>query len=183
MAMLHRRHQVIFHGSSNHCRRLSKRVTNLILRLVGAVAVTVPTCWYLIKNGPEADHGHGSHGDKHVKEHGDEHDKEHAEEEPKEEPEGSDDDKSSEKGDDSDNGDGSKEGDTPATSDDEDDGEAKSKDGTTSGTPPTPKGDKKVVPDSKGANKKLIDSDKEIKQGTPEDMADGHDESKDTVIP
>jgi hypothetical protein len=146
----------------------------------------VPSCWYLLQNGPEADHGHGGHGGGHGKEHGDEHGDEHEDEEPKDEPESSDDGKSTEKGDDSDSGDESKEADTPDTSDDEDgkdEKEDKSKDGTSSGTPSIPKGEKKVYPDSKEANKKLIDSEKGKKQGKPEDMAeDGDSESEDSVL-
>ncbi len=44
----------------------------------------------------------------------------------------------------------------------------KSDDGK-SGSPPTPKGEKKSIPDAKGGNKKRIDSEKGMKQGKPED--------------
>jgi len=168
----------------NHCCQLSILrdiwVTDYFVRLVGALAVTVPSCWYLLQNGPAAHHGHGGHGDEHGKAHGNEHGEEHKES--KDEPESKDDEKSSENGDDTDSGDESKEVDTPDTSDDEDgkdEKEGKSKDDTSSNTAPTPKGDIKVYPDSKGASKKRTDSEKGKKQGKPEG-ADA--ESKDTVL-
>jgi hypothetical protein len=140
-------------------------VTNYLVRLVGAVAVTVPSCWYLLQNGPNTSHGHGDHGDEHGKEHGNAHGEEHDKEESKKESESSDD-KSSEKGEDSDSGDESKGADTPDTSDDEgdkDEKEGKSKDDTSSEIPLTPK--------------------KGQKPGKLEDMAESADsESKDTVL-
>lgn len=165
---------------------MASPVTNYISRLVGAVVVTVPSCWYLLQSGPETGHGHGDHGDGHGKEHGEGHGVEHEEKESKDESESSDEDKSSEKGKESDNGDENKEADTPDTSDDEgdkDEKDGKSKDSTSSDAPSIPKGDKKLVPDPKGANKKRTDSEKGQKQGKVEDMADGGDsESKDTVL-
>jgi len=55
----------------------------------GAVAVTLPTCYFLLQNRPDtSSHGHGAHGahgDSHGKEHAKEHEEEHKEE-PTEEP-------------------------------------------------------------------------------------------------
>jgi hypothetical protein len=155
-------------------------LTNFPVRLVGAIAVTVPTCWYLLQPGADTGHGHGGHGDAHGKHDGEDLGVEHEEKEPKDESESSDDDKSSEKGEDSDNGDESKEASTPDTSDDE--GDNDEKDDTSSDTPPSPKGDKKIMPDSKGANKKRTDSEKGQEQGKPEDMVEGADKGTDDTV-
>jgi hypothetical protein len=44
-------------------------------RAASAVAVTIPSCWYLLANRPDtSSHGdHGDHGDAHGKSHGKEH--------------------------------------------------------------------------------------------------------------
>lgn len=173
-------------------------------RALGAVAVTVPSCWYLLQNGPEKSHGHGDHGDAHGKEHGDDHEEEESQDESKDE------DKDSKKSDDSDSGDEGKDADTPDTSDDEGekddkskdskagDGKpkedktkdnAKSKDGNSennkSDTPKAPSGDKKTIPDSKGANKIRTDSEKGQKQGKLEETTekDREDAPADKVLP
>ncbi|KAE8444057.1 hypothetical protein EG329_000925 [Mollisiaceae sp. DMI_Dod_QoI] len=133
---------------------------------VGAIAVTVPTCWYLLSNAPEAAHGHG-HGDSHGKEHGEEHGDE-AEDDSKDEGEdtraSSDaEDKDSEKSEDSDSSDDEKqEADTPDTSDDESSDKESDDDGNT----------KKHISDAKGGAKKRIESDKSIKQGESETSGD-----------
>jgi len=79
----------------------------------GAVAITIPACWYLLSNAADASHGHGDHGDAHGKSH----DKEEHEEVAKkgEEPEQTDGEKSEDSGSD----DVKKGEDTPDTSDDE----------------------------------------------------------------
>jgi hypothetical protein len=141
-------------------------------RAVGAVGVTIPSCWYLLSNAPEPAHGHGDHGDSHGKEHEEEH-----EEEPKDEPEeeskdeaedkeasSETEDKDSEKSEDSDSGDDEKkESGTPDTSDDEgaEDSEAKDEGNT-----------KKQIPDAKGDNKKRIESSNAIKAGEKDNSDD-----------
>ncbi|KUJ21728.1 uncharacterized protein LY89DRAFT_694232 [Mollisia scopiformis] len=128
---------------------------------VGAIAVTIPSCWYLLSNSPDTEHGHGDHGDSHGKEH-EEHEEE-SEEESKDEPEeeskdeGEDkkastesEDKDSDKSEDSDSGDDEKKAaDTPDTSDDEGD----------------EKNTKKSIPDAKGGSKKRLESNNAVKQG------------------
>ncbi|KAB8299786.1 hypothetical protein EYC80_000038 [Monilinia laxa] len=133
----------------------------------GAVAVTVPTCWFLISNKPESSHGHGGHGDGHGA-----HAEEHEEEEEK--PEEKEDDKPAEseekpeekeepkKSDESDSDDETKDQDTPATSDDE------------SVVGETDKNVQKSVPDAKGGNKTRLESKAAIKQG--EDGSEGSEE-------
>jgi hypothetical protein len=154
----------------------------ILNRAIGAVAVTVPTCWYLLQQKPES-HGHGDHGDHgagHGKEHGEERHEEESKDEPEAAAESKDDDKDSEKSNNSDSGDESKDADTPDTSDDE--GDNKSKDSGKSDTPKTPSGDRKIYPDPKGANKTRTDSDKAQKQGKPEDTSyDGSYPAKDKV--
>ena len=54
-----------------------------ITRAIGAVAVTIPSCWYLLSNAPDNSHGHDDHGAAHSESHG----KEDHHEESKEEPE------------------------------------------------------------------------------------------------
>ncbi|PMD46133.1 hypothetical protein L207DRAFT_507072 [Hyaloscypha variabilis F] len=124
----------------------------------GAVAVTVPTCWYLLSNGPDTAHGHDDHGDSHGSAHAEEH-----EEEPKdEETEGekSDDadgkEEESEKSEDSDSEDDKKD-DTPDTSDDE----GEDDDNNT----------KTAKPDAKGGIKKKSESKNAIKAGDTVDKA------------
>src|SRR4051794_11310428 len=46
--------------SLSHCN--GERCSTNGRRAIGAVAVTVPTCWYLLQSGPEKSHGHGDHG-------------------------------------------------------------------------------------------------------------------------
>ena len=94
-------------------------------RAIGAVAVTVPTCWYLLQHAPDNSHGHEDHADSHAKSHHDEEGDEESKNEPEETSEGED--KDSEKTEASDSDDESQEGDTPETSDDE------SKDGENEG--------------------------------------------------
>jgi hypothetical protein len=61
-------------------------LTNTSFRAAGAVAVTLPTVYFLLQNRPDtSSHGHGAHGDSHGKEHAEEHEEEHKEE-PTEEP-------------------------------------------------------------------------------------------------
>ena len=114
--------------------------------------MTVPTCWYLLSNGPDTAHGHDDHGDSHGSAHAEEH-----EEEPKdEETEGekSDDadgkEEESEKSEDSDSEDDKKD-DTPDTSDDE----GEDDDNNT----------KTAKPDAKGGIKKKSESKNAIKAG------------------
>lgn len=132
---------------------------------LGAVSITIPSCWYLLSNAPEPAHGHGDHGDSHSKEH-EEH-KEELKEESTDEPETESkdegdekevsndaEDKDSEKSQDSDSGDDEKkEADTPESSDDED-SEVK-EDGNI----------EKSIPDAKGGSKKRLESDKGAKVG------------------
>lgn len=118
----------------------------------GSIAVTVPTVWYLLANGPDASQ---SHGDNHGKSHGEEKKTDDGTAEKSEEKSGGadekNDDKDSEKTEDSDS---EEEVDTPETSDDEGE-EGDKEDGNT----------KKSVPDAKGGNKKRIESDKGKTQG------------------
>jgi len=138
----------------------------------GAVAVTVPTCWYLLANGSDTSHGHDDHGEVHGKSHGDE---EEAEEESKDVSEEKTEDSSeekedSEKSEDSDSEEDEKETDTPDTSDDEEEDEKTTKkDGNSA----------KSVPDAKGGIKKRIESEKGIKQGEGEtEGGDGEPKDK-----
>jgi hypothetical protein len=93
-------------------------------RAIGAVVVTVPTCWYLLQQKPES-HGHNSHGVSHRKEHGKEHHEEKSKDEPEAAADSKDDESDSEKSDDSGSGDEGKGADTPDTSDDEGDGKVR----------------------------------------------------------
>jgi hypothetical protein len=128
----------------------------ILHRAFGALAVTVPSCWYLLQSGPDS-HGHGDHG------HGDAHGKGHGEEKhgkeskhgPNAAAESKEDDKDSEKSDESDSGDEGKDAETPDTSDDEDDGK------------------------SKDSGKDDETSDKGKKQGKPDDLT--AEESADKV--
>lgn len=121
------------------------------LGAAGAIAVTLPTCWYLLSNAPDTSHGHGDHGEDHGKSHGEEETEEEPEEKSEEKDEA--DDKDSEKSEDSDSDGDAKEADTPDTSEDEGD-EGTKEDGNT-----------KSIPDAKGGSKKRIESNKGEKQG------------------
>jgi hypothetical protein len=125
------------------------------LRAAGAVAVTVPACWYLVSNAPDTSHGHDDHGDPHGAAHGKKHEDEPKEEdgegEKSEDTEGEEEEsQKSEDSDDEDNGE-----DTPDTSEDEgvDDG----------------KNTKTANPDAKGGIKKRSESKKAIKAGESDD--------------
>lgn len=132
---------------------------------VGAIGVTVPTCWYLLSSSPDTAHGHGDHGDSHAESH----DGEEAEskDEPEEKQEESDE-KDGEKSEDSESEAEDKESDTPDTSDDEG-GEETKKDGNIV----------KSIPDAKGPNKKRLESEKGIKQGeTSTESGEGEPDDK-----
>ncbi|ATZ48524.1 hypothetical protein BCIN_03g07260 [Botrytis cinerea B05.10] len=130
----------------------------------GAVAVTVPSCWFLISNKPEPAHSHGGHGDSHAHEEHEEEKEEEVEEKEEDKPaeseekteektEDKEEPKESEKTEESDSDDEAKEQDTPATSDDEE----------TVGE--TDKNVRKSIPDAKGGNKARSESKAAIKQG------------------
>jgi len=140
----------------------------------GAVAVTVPTCWFLISNAPDNSHGHGGHGDSHGKAHAEEHEEEEkSEEEEKpeehedkpaeseEKTEDKEEPKETDKSDESSSDDEAKDQDTPATSDDD------------SVVGETDKNVRKSFPDAKGGNKGKLESKAAIKQG--EDNSKGKD--------
>lgn len=179
------------------CGRLQVRTqyplsikTNMSSRAAGAVAVTVPACWYLISTAPDTSHHGGDHGG----DHGDDHGKSHDEDDEESEDEGEDqpknteekDDSDTEKSEDSDSGDKGKGADTPDTSDDEGKGETKKaaadvkfKGSTKEGEAPD---SREHVPDAKGGAKKRINSDKAIKLGGDEEATDGDSsEEKDKV--
>jgi len=122
----------------------------------GAVAVTVPTCWYLLSNGPDTSHGHDDHGDSHGAAHGEKHDKEPKEEEG-EKSEGEEEKSDDAEGKEEDSDDKKNDADTPDTSDDE--GEDDGKNTKTSN------------PDAKGGNKKRIQSNNAVKAGEKDDEA------------
>ena len=131
-------------------------------RAIGGVAVTIPSCYYILTSIDTGGHGHDEHGE-HGDGHGEKHGEEHEEEEKSEEKS----DEKSEDSEDSDSGD-EKEADTPETSDDEgeDDSEGKNT--------------KKHIPDAKGGAKKRIESNAGEAQGeTPE--SDGDDAPVDKV--
>lgn len=123
-----------------------------VIGAAGAVAVTVPTCWYLLSNGPDTSHGHGGHDDGHgesqEESEPEQESKDEAEDKSEEKAEESADDKESDKSEDSDD---EKAADTPDTSDDE----GESKDGNTV----------KRIPDAKGGFKKRLESENAITQG------------------
>jgi hypothetical protein len=131
----------------------------------GAIAVTVPSCWYLLQNAPDTSHGHGDHGD-----HGESHGESHGEEKEDETEEKSKDEEKSEDKEDSesDSDSDSKEADTPDTSDDE--GAAEEESGSDE------KNTKKIIPDAKGSNKKRIESKQGKKQGELEDPENDTDD-------
>jgi hypothetical protein len=134
----------------------------------GAIAVTVPTCWYLLQNAPEPAHGHEGHSDDRSKAH-DEESKDEGEEKSddgEEKEEFKDVDKDIGKSENSDSDDESKDLDT---SDDEGKGETKeSKTGDT----------RKHIPDAKGGAKKRIESEKGMNQDERVQQS-GDEESKD----
>lgn len=129
----------------------------------------MPTCWWLLSNGPDTSH-HGDHGSGHGASHhkekeeevesSEEESKEESkEEEPKAEEEDAkpeEDDKKSESSEDSDSEESKK--DTPPSSDDEggDDKVSESDEGDVT---------KKTYPDAKGGIKKRLESNKSIRQG------------------
>ncbi|TVY33259.1 hypothetical protein LSUB1_G007186 [Lachnellula subtilissima] len=129
-----------------------------VIRAATSIAVTVPTLWYLLKNGPDTSHGHDDHSDAH----GTKHEEEDSEEK-SDEGEDKADDKESEKSEESESDSEDKGADTPDTSDDEGEGEAED----TSDD----KNTRKSVPDAKGGSKARLESNKSIKQGEgdPED--------------
>lgn len=144
------------------------KITNTTsFRAAGAVAVTVPACWWILSNAPDTSHGHGEHGG-HGEEHGEEH-KEESEEESKDEPEAEVEEKSdeaekaddSEKSEESDSENEKKDTDTPETSDDEEESDEKNT---------------KTSSDSKGDNKKKLESKKGTKAGES-DSEDGSEVS------
>jgi hypothetical protein len=150
-----------------HCLQFTNTTS---FRAAGAVAVTVPSCWYLLSNGPDTSHGHGDHGDSHGKEHEEEHEEESKDEDSEgkseEKPEEKSEDKSeegddkaddgdSEKSEDSDSGEEDKGADTPDISDDEGDSEKSSDDKNT----------RKSVPDAKGGSKARKESNQAVKAG------------------
>ncbi|TAQ89583.1 hypothetical protein B7494_g2086 [Chlorociboria aeruginascens] len=94
----------------------------------GAIAVTVPTCWYILSSTPDNSHGHKGHDD-HAGDHGKLHDDKEGEknEEKSEEESDNKDGKDSEKSEDSGSEDDTKESETPDTSDDEGEESDKSK--------------------------------------------------------
>lgn len=161
--------------SVNSCSRVSclrfreNSLTNTSpFRAAGAVAVTVPTCWFLISNKPDNSHAHGDHGDSHGAHAGEHEEEEEKSEEEEEKPEEKEDEKpadseekteekeepkESDKSEGSDSKDEAKEQDTPATSDDE----------TVVGE--TGKNVRKSIPDAKGGKKARLESKAAIKQG------------------
>jgi len=125
---------------------------------IGAVAITVPTCFFLLRGGD--DHGHGAprhevHFPK-KQEKKDDSKAEEASEKKSDDLEAKAESKDEEKSDDSAIDSEGKDVDTPETSDDE---EASSKDGEN-------------VPDAKGDNKKRIESAKGMKQGEVDDTVE-----------
>ena len=163
--------------------------------MIGAIAVTVPSCVYLLQPKPNKSHDHG-HGDEH-----EEHEEqEEATKEEEAEPGSSDDGKSEEvpetasdkeesssgQGTEKSDSDGEEQDSTPDTSDDE--GEinvAHEKEGggnvegvqfkgaTSGGTEEGEQGDtRKHIPDAKGANKKRIESDYGNRQGIDDEAFD-----------
>ncbi|KAG9233767.1 hypothetical protein BJ875DRAFT_463321 [Amylocarpus encephaloides] len=125
----------------------------------GAVAVTVPTCWFILSQSPDESHGHNDSG-AHGKGHGEHEEESKDSEEPEsEESEAKEESKDAE---DSDDSDSSEKGQgTPDTSDDEG-GQARekvlAKDDDTNNT-------RKHVPDAKGGVKLRIESEKGQKAG------------------
>lgn len=138
-----------------------------VIRAATSVAITAPTLWYLLKNGPYTSHGHEDHGDAHGTKHEEEESKDEDSEEKSEakldDGEDKADDKESEKSEESESDSEDNGADTPDTSDDE--GEAT----------PDAKNTRKSIPDAKGGSKARLESNKSIKQGEgdPEDQVSG----------
>lgn len=117
--------------------------------------MTVPACWYLLSNAPDASHGHDDHGGSHGAAHGKEHEEEE-EGEKAEDAEGKE--EESEKYEDSESEDESKDQETPDTSEDEGGDE---------------KNNKKTSPDAKGGIKKRSESKAAIKAGENDNEVNG----------
>lgn len=134
---------------------------------VGAVAVTIPSCYYILTTIDTGGHGHDEHGEGHGEEHGEEHEEE-GEGKGEEEKSDSSDQKAQEKSDDSDDSESGdeKEADTPETSDDEGgDGSESQDEGQNT---------KKHIPDAKGGAKKRVESNNSQNLGDkPESDHDG----------
>jgi len=135
-----------------------------LLWAIGGVAVTIPSCYYILTSIDTGGHGHDEHGEGHGEKHGEEHEAEEKEEGEEEKSE-----EKSEDAEDSDSGD-EKEADTPDTSDDEgeDDSEGKNT--------------KETVPDAKGGSKKRIESNAGKTQGEKPE-SDGDDAPADKAAP
>ena len=73
----------------NGIRMLCNCLLTYVTRAAGAVAVTVPTCWYLLSNAEDSSHGHDEHSDSHASHKKDDH-KEESDDESKDEPESKD---------------------------------------------------------------------------------------------
>jgi hypothetical protein len=112
-------------------------------RAIAGIAVTIPSCYYILTSIDAGSHGHDDHEEGHGEKHGEEHEEEEKEEAEEEKPVESE--EKSEDSDDSESGE-EKEADTPETSDDEEDDESEGKN------------TKKHIPDAKGGAKKRIDS-------------------------
>lgn len=164
-----------------HSCRLRQLTTSS--RAAGAVAVTLPSCYFILSQDTGAHHGddHGSHGEEHEEEESKEESSEEAESEEKPDEDGDKEEKTestdeseksddsgkteaAEKSDDSDSGD-EKDADTPETSDDESDEPHKVGEDA--------KNVRKHVPDAKGGAKARLESKAAITQGKPAEEADG----------
>lgn len=150
--------------------KLINFVVDDVIRAAGAIAITVPSCWFILSNSPDTSHGHGGHGghdDSHGKEHEEEAKEESADDaETEEKPdEGAEKEDDSDKSEDSDSGD-EKEADTPETSDNESE-KSEAKDAG--------KNTKTHIPDAKGGAKNRLESKAAIKAGELKDdgNADG----------
>ncbi len=119
-------------------------------RAAGAVAVTLPTCWYLLSNGPETSHGKG-----HKEESTEDEEKSEDDETKSEDSEEEKNNSAGEEPEESSSDD--KDADTPATSDDEKDAELEAKN------------TRKHIPDAKGGAKARLESNKGIKLGENDD--------------
>lgn len=148
-------------NSANFSHPCSRSCLTGVYRAIGAVAVTVPTCYWLYSNKPDT----SAHHDDHHESHDEEEESKDDEEQPAETEE-----KSDESGDDKSEESSSDEGnDTPDTSDDEsEDKEKVTKSSEDSDNNET----RKHVPDAKGGSKKRIESGNSITQGKEEDTAD-----------
>lgn len=143
---------------------------------IGAVAVTIPSCYYILTSIDTGGHGHDEHGEGHDEEHGEEHEeggKDEGEEEKSDDSEEKAEEKSDDSGD-SDSGD-EKEADTPETSDDEGEEGSEGKD--------EGKNTKKHIPDAKGGAKKRIESNNSKTLGDKGPESDHDDAPKDKASP